>query len=144
MKKIQHHGGFSLIELMIVVAIVGILATIAYPSYQDYVRRAARAEARAAMLHMAQLQERNFSDRGAYVAVAAGPLTDGWQSANWSGSSYGSRKYDVTATVGNPANTFTITATPTNGFDEPKCGSLTVTSNGTRSSSAGDAATCWK
>ena len=38
----------------------------------------------------------------------------------------------------NPANTFTITATPTNGFAEPTCGNLTVTSNGTRSSSAGD------
>ena len=136
--------GFTLIELMIVVAIVAILATIAYPSYQDYVRRAARAEARAAMLHMAQLQERNFSDRGAYVAVASGPLTDGWQNANWSGSSYASRKYDVTAAVGNPANTFTITATPSNGFSEPKCGSLTLASDGTRGSSAGDAATCWK
>ena len=106
MKKIQRHGGFSLIELMIVVAIVGVLATIAYPSYQDYVRRAARAEARAAMLHMAQLQERNFSDRGAYVAVASGPLTDGWQGANWSGSSYGSRKYDVTADRGTIRQTY--------------------------------------
>jgi len=144
MRKINHHGGFTLIELMIVVAIVGILATIAYPSYQDYVRRAARAEARAKMLNMVLLQERNFSDRGAYVAVASGPLTDGWQTANWSGSSYNSRKYDVTATVGNPANTFTVTATPSNGFSEPACGALSVTSDGTRSSSAGDFATCWK
>lgn len=144
MRKSYRHGGFTLIELMIVVAIVGILATIAYPSYQDFVRRAARAEARAAMLHMAQLQERNFSDRGAYVAVASGPLTDGWQSANWSGSNYGSRKYDVTAAVGNPADTFTITATPANGFNDPTCGNLTLASNGTRGSTAGDAAACWK
>ena len=150
MKKIQHHGGFSLIELMVVVAIVGILATIAYPSYQDYVRRAARAEARAAMLHMAQLQERNFSDRGAYVEIPIGDLSSSttlsaWQNANWSGSNYGSRKYDVKVTVaGTPANTFTITAIPANGFSEPACGELSVTSNGTRSSSVGDYATCWK
>ena len=129
-------------ELMIVVAIVGILAAIAYPSYQDYVRRSARAEARAAMLHMAQLQERNFTDRGAYVAIASGALTDGWQSANWSGSNFNSRKYDVTVAVGTPP--FTITATPTNGFSDPRCGNLTLASDGTRGSSVGDLATCWK
>ena len=47
--------GFTLIELMIVVAIVAILAGFAYPSYVESVRRGARAEARAAMLNMAQL-----------------------------------------------------------------------------------------
>lgn len=140
----NHSRGFSLIELMIVVAIIAILAMVAYPSYQDYVRRAARAEARAAILNMAQLQERNFSDRGAYVAVSSGALTDGWQNANWSGSSYSSRKYDVTVAIN--GNTYTITATPTatNGFSEPNCGNLTLTSNGTRGSSAGDAVACWR
>lgn len=144
MQNRNHSRGFSLIELMIVVAIVAILARVAYPAYQDYVRRAARAEARAAVLNMAQLQERNFSDRGAYVAVSSGALTDGWQNANWSGSSFASRKYDVTVAVGNPASTYTITATPANGFSEPKCGSLTLTNDGTRGSSAGDAVACWK
>lgn len=144
MQNRNHSRGFTLIELMIVVTIVAILATIAYPSYQNYVRRAARAEARAALLNMAQLQERNFSDRGAYVAVSAGALTNGWQNANWSGSSYASRKYDITVTPGNPASTYTITAAPANGFSEPQCGSLTLTNDGTRGSSAGDAVVCWK
>lgn len=145
MQNRNHSRGFSLIELMIVVAIVAILARVAYPAYQDYVRRAARAEARAAVLNMAQLQERNFSDRGAYVAVSSGALTDGWQNANWSGSSFASRKYDITVNApGTSPTTYTITASPTNGFSKPKCGDLTLTNDGTRGSSAGDAVTCWK
>jgi type IV pilus assembly protein PilE len=146
MKKIQRHGGFTLIELMIVVAVIGILARIAYPSYQDYVRRAARAEARAAMLHMAQLQERNFSDRGAYVAIASGLRSDGWKGANWSGSSFDARKYDVTVALnvvsGSTTLPFVITATPLKA--DVKCGNLTLASDGTRGSSAGDLDTCWR
>lgn len=148
MKKITHHNGFSLIELMIVVAIVGILASVVLPSYQEYVRRAARSEARAALLHMAQLQERNFTDRGAYVAILAGARTDGWQNANWSGSNYGSRKYDLavalSAACGTNTVPFVITATPGNGFSDPTCGNLTLCSDGTRGSTAGNTATCWK
>lgn len=146
MKAIHRQEGFSLMELMIVVAIVGLLATIAYPSYQDYVRRAARAEARAAMLHMAQLQERNFSDRGAYVAIASGSRSDGWQAANWSGSNFDTRQYDVTVALdvvsGSTTLPFVITATPLRA--DAKCGELTLASDGTRGSSAGDLATCWK
>jgi type IV pilus assembly protein PilE len=146
MKKIRHHRGFSLIELMVVVAVVGILATIAYPSYQDYARRAARAEARAAMLHMAQLQERNFSDRGAYVAIAPGLLTDGWKNANWSGSNFDARKYNVTVDLnvasGSTTLPFVITATPLTA--DVKCGNLTLASDGTRGSTVGDPVTCWK
>jgi len=55
------NSGFTLIEVMVVVAIVGILAAIAYPSYQEHVRRANRAEARGILLEMAQLLERNYT-----------------------------------------------------------------------------------
>lgn len=148
MQKRSRVSGFTLIELMIVVAIVGILATIAYPSYQDYVRRSARAEARAAMLNMAQLQERNFSDRGAYVQITNAPASGGWESANWSGgSSYGERKYEITVDLAG-ANGITqpyqITATPSGLWSDPKCGKLTLDSAGTKTSTAGTAAECWK
>lgn len=62
--------GFTLIELMIVVAIVGILAAVAYPSYQDYVRRAARADAQADMLELAQWMERQFTVGNTYAGLA--------------------------------------------------------------------------
>lgn len=146
MKKTHLQGGFTLIEVMIVVAIVAILAKVAFPSYQEYVRRAARAEARAAMLQMAQLQERNFSDRGAYVAVSSGALTDGWQNANWSGPNFANRKYNITVATnvvsGSTTLPYVITAAALT--TDPKCGNLTLASDGTRGSGAGDVASCWR
>ena len=93
MLKQKNNHGFTLIELMIVVAIIGLLASIAYPSYQEYVRRGARAEARAAIMQMAQLQERYFTDRGGYLVISTGDLSSSttlsaWKNANWSGTSY--------------------------------------------------------
>ncbi len=63
--------GFSLIELMIAVAIVGILSAIAYPSYQQYVLRTHRAEASKLLLTVANLQERYLADYGQYTANLA-------------------------------------------------------------------------
>lgn len=148
MKRHVSQKGFTLIEIMIVVAILGILAAIAFPSYQEYVRRAARAEARAAMLQMAQLQERNFTDRGSYAAVDS-TSTAPWLASNFfSGSSFASRKYDITvavAAVSSPTpNTFVITATSTNGFSDPSCGNLTLDNSGTRGNTSGTVANCWK
>lgn len=144
MKNSRKQLGFTLIEVMIVVVIVGIVASIAIPAYQQYVIRAARAEARAAMQHMAQLQERNFTDRGGYVTISATTnYNDGWANTNWSGgSSYGSRKYGLKVDVA--GNAFTVTAIPVLPFADTLCGSLTLTSAGVRGSSAGDATSCWK
>ncbi len=140
-------NGFTLIELMIVVAIVGILAAIAYPSYQEYVRRGNRAEARATMLDIVQMQERFFSSNNAYQAIAAPPAAPpaGWK--NWSGSS-GAVKYNISVAVvaaaaGVPAS-FTITATPAAGYADPKCSSLTVDNLNTKTSSPHGVDYCWK
>ncbi|MDP9933163.1 type IV pilin protein [Variovorax paradoxus] len=62
--------GFTLLELMIVVAIVGILASIAYPAYQDSVLKGRRAEARTALLELMQQQERYMTQRGTYLVFS--------------------------------------------------------------------------
>lgn len=144
MSKFYRQAAFTLIEVMIVVAIVGMLAALAYPSYQEFIRRSARAEARAAVLNMAQLQERNFSDRSRYEPVN-GSSAAPWLVTNYfSGSSYASRKYGIGVTVNSTNDRYTITATPENGYSDPKCGDLTLTSDGTRGSSLGTAVDCWK
>jgi prepilin-type N-terminal cleavage/methylation domain-containing protein len=63
-------GGFTLIELMIVVVVIGILAAIAYPSYQEHVRKARRADAQTALLELAQFMERHYTANGKYLTSA--------------------------------------------------------------------------
>src|SRR5690606_38472416 len=63
-------AGFTLIEVMIVVAIIGILAAIAYPSYQDHVRKSRRADAQTALLELAQFMERHYTTNGRYLTSA--------------------------------------------------------------------------
>ena len=121
------HKGFTLIELMIVVAIVAILATIAYPSYAEYIRRGHRAEARAALLQGAQWMERAATATGTY------PLPADFPNAL---TTIPSNRYAITV-ASPPASAasgtaFTLTAAPQTGQTGDKCGSYTLTHNGLR------------
>ncbi len=68
--KNNNNKGFSLIELMIVVAIVGILAAIAYPSYQDQMRSGRRSDGQAELLRIQTLMERHYYDNGTYAVLS--------------------------------------------------------------------------
>ena len=72
MRKQMTLGGFTLIELMVAIAIIGILAAIAFPSYQDSVRKSKRAEGKAALLDLQNRLERYFIDRNSYATACIG------------------------------------------------------------------------
>lgn len=122
--KKQH--GFTLIELMIVVAIVGILAAIAYPSYAEYVRRGHRADARAGLLQAQQWLERASTATGVYPTSLPTTLT-------WSGDA--TKRYTIGFQAGNTSAAFTLVATRKTPGPQAtdRCGDFTVTNTGTRS-----------
>ena len=60
----KHSAGFTLIELMIVVAIIAIIAAVAFPSYQEHVRKTRRADAQTALLELSQFMERHYTANG--------------------------------------------------------------------------------
>jgi type IV pilus assembly protein PilE len=68
----RRNQGFSLIELMIAVAIAGILSAVAYPSYVSYIEKGRRAECRSGLLKSMQQQERFFTQRNTYVTFTSG------------------------------------------------------------------------
>ena len=123
--RLKTMKGFTLIEVMIVVAIIGIIGAIAYPSYQDSVRRGRRADARAVLLEAAQFMERRATEnlQAGYNNVAQADLNTARLGRS---PKDGTTIYYVIALSGQtPAgNTFTLTATPqaTGGQNKDKCG----------------------
>jgi len=141
--------GFSLIELMVVVAIVGIIAAIAYPSYEQYVLRSGRADGKAKLMEMLQAQERFFSQNQTYTAtLGTGNGGLGYTADADGAVASQSGKYNITAaacTGKTIANCVNLTATPTGAqANDAECGTLTLDSSGVRTESgSGTVATCW-
>lgn len=137
--------GFTLIELMIVVAIVGILAAIAYPSYTEHVRRGNRADAQASLMELAQLMERNFTRLGRYTTDTAGTAAPTLPFTT-SPKDGGRAIYDLSLSA-ITATTYTLQAAPRAGgsMASDRCGSLTLTNTGLKGQAAGAAAAdCWR
>lgn len=140
-------AGFTLIELMIVVAVISILAAVAIPSYQQYTKRANRSAAAQIMLNIQNRQEQYILDARAYMGnlgTAGLNITgEGWTCTNdpavASTSTCSNNFYTVTVTlVAGPPPSYSITAAPIAGKNQADDGTLTLTSAGTRSRSAGD------
>jgi type IV pilus assembly protein PilE len=134
-------SGFTLIELMIVVVVIGILSAIAYPSYQAYIVKGNRAEGRQAILAAAQQLERYFTNNNAYIADLT---TAGYKT--FSGDSAATSKYTLAVAPGAAGigTSFVITATPN--FSDAVCGNLTYNQAGTKGIAGGtetNVAKCW-
>ena len=131
--------GFSLIELMIAVAIVGILVAIAVPSYQDHLRKGRRADAQAFITQVAQRQQQYLLDARTY-ALGGAALTELSLVAPTSVSDH----YAVTVTPAAPTvpPSFTVTATPTSTVQQPD-GILTLTNTGAKERLVGGVDKCW-
>ena len=126
-------AGFTLLELMIVLAIIAILAAIAYPSYQESVRRGRRAEARAALAELIQQQERYMTQNNTYLAFSAGAT--GVPFKTFVGNSLGEATYtlSVEACTGRTVRECILaTAILKSSLQDPRVGSLSLTSTGVK------------
>ena len=134
--------GFSLIELMIVVAVIGILASIAVPGYQQHVMRTRRAVAAGCLMELAQFMERRYTGSLTHAGAVLPMLTCSNESASF---------YTFAFAAGEPtATTFSIEATPENGqANDAQCATLAISHTGQKSSTGAGAdstavAACWR
>ena len=121
--------GFTLIELMIVLAVAAILAAVAYPSYQSQVAKGRRADAKQALVDLAQRLERHYTERGTYAGATLG--NGGVYPTQSSGGYY------TLAITSQTAEGFTATATPRGTQTGDACGALGYNHQGERSVGAG-------
>ena len=126
---------FTLIELMVTVAIMGILASIAYPSYQDSVIKSRRADIKGVLLGLANTMERHYTETNpnTYVGVTS-PAADAYPY-------YSVTIHEATASI------YTLWAAPRGAQNDAKCGTLTLNHLGvkgvTGATSGVTAADCW-
>lgn len=125
--------GFTLIELMITVAVIAILATAALPTYQDHIRKSRRAEAQAFLMAVASRQQQFLVDTRAFAATLADvgiPIPGGVSAA-----------YELTLTVpAAVAPSFTLTAVPKSSQASEPCGTLGINQIGSKSAAVSG---CW-
>lgn len=130
----RHAAGFTLVELMIVVAVIAILSAIVYPNYREYVVKARRTAVAGCLQQHAQTMERYYTTNLTYVGAPA-PRCE----------TELSKFYGVGFQGGNPtARAFILQAVPTSSQKDAKCGTLSVNAQGVRTKSgSATVAECW-
>jgi type IV pilus assembly protein PilE len=136
MQRIKKNLGFTLLEVLISVAIVGILASIAYPSYTDFVTRSNRAEAQRELMRLANLQEQVYIDTRSYAADMTGL---GFANAIYATET---GNYEITVSA-QTATTFTLTATAISNqaTNDSACSTITIDDTGKQD---GESSHCWE
>jgi len=119
--------GFTLIELMITVAVIAIIASIAYPSYQEQIQKTRRSEAKAALMDAAARVERHYTQFGNYAGAIATPTT----------TENGYYTITFTPAVGASPQTYSITATRAGQQASDKCGNFTILQDQSKSVAGG-------
>jgi len=131
--------GFTLIELMIVVAVIAILAAIGYPSYTEYVRKGNRAEAKATLMEAAQFMERWFTTNNTYVIDYDTQFPASLKKSPKSGTV----KYNISFTATPTDIAYTLQAVPTGAQTTDSCETLSLTSAGGKSATGTASGGCW-
>lgn len=137
----KNNAGFTLIEVLIVVVVIGILASIAYPSYMESVRKSNRTDAKAGLSDVAQRLQRCFTAYNVFNHTACGvaaSVTGGSTVASSEGF------YTIAGTI--TAATFVLTATPVAGTaqaGDARCQSFTLDQAGRRNATGTDPGRCW-
>jgi len=138
----HHQRGLTLIEIMVVVAVLAILSAIAYPTYTDQVRKSRRTDARAALQQVALAQERYYTVNGVYTDDLTNlNLPAFLQSGD---SRQGMYALSLNVPAGN--RVFTVTASPVSGKGQDKdadCTSLLLDQAGIQNATGGDTDHCW-
>ena len=139
-RRVRRQAGFTLVELMVTVAVVAILASVAYPSYMDQVRKGRRAEAQAVLMEASQFLERYATMNMRYDQDAAGTavaLPAALAKAPRDGAS---KFYDVSLQSVS-ATAYTLRAVPAGTHTGDACGTMTVTHTGVKGAARSD---CWR
>jgi type IV pilus assembly protein PilE len=126
--------GFTLLEALITVAIIGIISSLAYPSYVDFVVRSNRSEGLRELMRIANLQEQYYVDNRSYTSA----MTDLGLGADPFVTENG--HYSIDATVVNDTFTLVATAKGTQALKDTSCGTISVTDTGKKT----PASYCWE
>jgi type IV pilus assembly protein PilE len=137
--------GFTLIELMIGVAIIALIAAFAYPSYQEQVRKTRRADCSGALTALSQAMERHYTINNSYLGAAAAGADTGAPAVYPTACPVdgGTATYNLTIAAAT-ASTYRVEAAPVGSQAGDKCGTFTLTNTGVKNVSGADGGITWQ